>query len=168
MHIKTEHPLHHLGQMYNSILICSCWNLIEPSQASLKPPLSADLIPHSGPHPSPVTSSFALLRKLTLCYWIDHMSYYYLLLYFWLCKAPLVVFIGITVSFSHLVLKLLKLCSYVSNFIFYFYIFFLLMFSLLKLMRKSLNPDYVTYYISSCSYTRFKHNFEKHDFYVFV
>ena len=44
----------------------------------------------------------------------------------------------------------------------------MLIFSLLKCMRASLNPFYVTYYINSHSYSHIKCKFETHTFYVFI
>ena len=44
----------------------------------------------------------------------------------------------------------------------------MLIFSLLKCTRASLNPFYVTYYINSHSYSHIKCKFETHTFYVFI
>lgn len=44
----------------------------------------------------------------------------------------------------------------------------MLIFSLFKCMRASLNPFYVTYYINSHSYSHIKCSFETHTFYVFI
>lgn len=79
------------------------------------------------------------------------------LMYFWSCKTSLELL---------LVFFILYYWSFVSmcQTLYFHFTFFFLIFSLLKLMKNNLNSDFV---ISSCFYTRVKHNFEKHCFYIF-